>query len=220
MDMPNCIILEETVSEETHASGARLLVRIRGESFFTGNEAFKKATEVRQFLADVNQCGLTEEDVTLQGVTTEVSSGLLGKSSGAMYALRVRCASVELVGPVLSAVASQKNCELVSIDWRYPQLDELHGKLLDECTEKAKRRAGRIAGALGVRLVGVRKFQHEFIDPERIQSLLPQGASLRAYAASALKARASEALSTLNLSHVNRIGVKVSAEFIVGDFES
>ena len=61
MDALNLVTVSESAARELTATGARLGVRISGQSFVTGTQAFKKAAEVAACIAAVEKCGVTED---------------------------------------------------------------------------------------------------------------------------------------------------------------
>lgn len=220
MEPLNLITVREAATRELTASGARLVVRISGQSFFAGSQAFKKAAEVAACVAAVTKCGLSEDDVRLLNVSTETESGFLTKSSSATYHLQINCDSIELLGAVLAAVSSQKNSRIVAVAWRYPDLDQSKHEVLQEAVRAARSAATAIADSLAVSLLGVHKLSYNIAGLDT-ETRLPQPAAYASREAMGLKEqRAAEALQSLSLSHTTRLAVTVSAEFIVGTFSS
>jgi len=217
MDTPSRIVFTLTCQREIPSTGADLTVRIRGQSFFTGSEVFKKAEEVRRAVAALVEAGLDEQGISLESVSAEVATGLLGKSSSAAYVLRVRCGAVELLGPALAVISSQKNAELLAIRWRCDGAEKIVDELLTEAVLAAKQRARQIAAALDVPLVGVHKLEHQIRDSAaEAPRLAPlaRGRALHAVQGDS----GGDALEGLNLTHLRRVAVLVSAEFTVGGY--
>src|SRR4030067_2080821 len=98
--------------EEIFASHADLFVTVRGSSVVSGNEAMKKAKEVSALVEALTRFGLPAENIHLQGVYAETSSGVLLKSSSATYRLKIRCEKLEQIAELLDIVTSQKNATL------------------------------------------------------------------------------------------------------------
>lgn len=210
------ITVRESASCEVFATGAKLRVRIAGQSFFTGNEAFKKATEIVSLVTALKSMGLAEDDIHLLSVSTEVESGLLTKTSSATYELLVDCSSVELLGGVLAAIASQKNSKLASISWKYNDLDQTKRDIVQKAVRAAKESARLVAASLSVPLRGVHKLSYSTTGSDHDQ----RDTELSAYAsASKRKARMNyEALARLDLAHTATMTATVTAEFIVDGF--
>ena len=62
---PDTITIEIIEEDEIFADRADLFVTIKGKSLFTGEEAFKKAIEVRALVESLTAFGITEEDILL-----------------------------------------------------------------------------------------------------------------------------------------------------------
>src|SRR5690606_37042886 len=88
---PDTIKISTSYKEEISATHADLHVTVKGSSIVSGNEAMKKAKEVNQLVETVTSFGVKSEAVTLQGVHLETESGVLLKSSSAIYRLKIRC---------------------------------------------------------------------------------------------------------------------------------
>ena len=103
---PDTIHVTTLHREEISATHANLFVSVRGSSAFSGNEAMKKAREVSALVDELIKTGVSSEDIHLQGVHVETSSGTLLRSSSAIYRLRVRCGKLDAL-PVLLDVHAQ-----------------------------------------------------------------------------------------------------------------
>jgi uncharacterized protein YggE len=216
MDTLHLINVQETATTTIYASGAKLNVCIKGQSFFTGGEAFKKAIEVANCITKLKQCGLSENDIQLLNVSTEVESGMLSKSSKANYHLLVNCESIDLLGCILSAISSQKNVKMTAIVWKYSNLEQTKDNLLQRAVVKTKNVAQSIADSLAVTLVGVHKLSYkvsgldtEMRIPEESTDFMEQMVMRRSR---------SEALDNLNFSHTAKAVLTVTAEFMVDTF--
>lgn len=162
---PDTIKISATHREEILATYADLLVTVRGSSVVSGDQAMKKAKEVSQLVDELLRFGLKAEDIHLQGVHVENSSGGLLKSSSAAYRLRVRCEKLDQIADLLDIVTSQKNATLERIDWKYPE-EEARARGLEAVLAKAKTKAERVSAALGVKLLGVYDFIENNYDEE------------------------------------------------------
>jgi uncharacterized protein YggE len=149
------IHLHESAEAEVQASSAVLLLVVSAARFFAGDAAMKEAAEVRRVIDALVGAGAAHDDVSLEGISVDVSKGLVGRSSAATYRLRARCGDLALLPGFVDAVASQKNCRLTSIDWRFDDAEAKRRNCVRECVEKAQEKAKTIAAALGVELDGV-----------------------------------------------------------------
>lgn len=213
MDSLHIITVRETASSDVTASGAKLAVRIAGQSFFTGAEAFRKAAEVANLSSALKELGLSEGDIQLLNVSMEVESGLLTKSSSATYHLLVTCKSIELLGRVLSTISSQRNSKLAAISWQYTDIEITKRDLTQAAVRAAKESARAVAESLGVPLLGVHKLSYDLsgLDTELC---VPD---MSGYAVRRRKAMTAP-LDSLDLSHTTTLAVTVTADFMVDTF--
>ena len=162
---PDTIKISASHREEISATYADLFVTVKGSSVVSGNEAMKKAKEVSQLVDELTRFGIPVENIHLQGVHVETSSGVLLKSSSASYRLRVRCEQLSQIAELLDIITSQKNAALERIDWKYPE-EEARERGLESALAKAKSKADKVAAALGVKLLGVYDFLENSFDEE------------------------------------------------------
>jgi uncharacterized protein YggE len=216
MDTLHLINVRETATTTLHASGAKLNVCIKGQSFFTGGEAFKKAIEVANCVAELKQCGLSDDDIQLLNVSTEVTSGTLLKSSSANYHLLVNCESIELLGRILSAISSQKNAIMTAISWKYSNLEETKSNLLQTAVAKTKNVAQSIADALAVTLIGIHNLSYK-VSGLDTEMCMPEEKDFME-TLSRRRHSKSDALDNMNLSHTSKVVLTVTAEFMVDTF--
>ncbi|WP_425397007.1 SIMPL domain-containing protein [Aeoliella sp.] len=210
----NLISVSESSSRELTADGAEIVVRIAGQSFFTGQQAFEKAKEVADCTAALTQLGLAEDAISLLSVLTEVETGLLTKSSSAIYHLMVKLTDFELLGPVLAAISAQKNALVESVDWQYSELECIKREVLHQAVKKAKSSAEQIAEALSATLAGVHRLSYKVSGLETEPSRL---SDLRAFGRAKARQFAESDLAQMSLSHKTRLTVSTSAEFLVAD---
>lgn len=162
---PDTIKISASHKEEIFANCADLFVTVRGSSLVSGDAAMKKAREVTQLVEALTAAGVSAEAIHLQGVRIETATGALLKSSSAIYRLKVQCDKLDQLAELLDIMASQKNAALERIEWKYPE-EAARERGWDAVLEKAKWKAGRIAGALGVKLLGVYDFIENVYDEE------------------------------------------------------
>jgi len=209
---PDTIKVSALHREEISATHADLLVAVRGSSLVSGDQALKKAKEVNQLVEAMTSFGLGAEAIHLQGVHIETSSGTLLKSSSATYRLRIRCEKLDQLADMLDIVGSQKNAALERIQWKYSE-DAAREQGLEAALEKAKARAGKVAAALGVKLLGVYDFMENSYDEEMPIPFQPQAAMLKSRAA----ATADQNLG-MDIQHSKTIQVNVDIWYRVSAF--
>ena len=217
MDALNLISVSEISTRELSATGARLVVRISGQSFFTGVQAFKKAAEVAACIASLAVCGIPEDDIRLLNVSAEVESGFLTKSSSAIYDLEVKCRSIDSLAPVIAAISSQKNSKISSVAWDYPDLGKTQKDVLQDAVRAAHSSATAIAAALNTSVLGVHKLSYDVAGLDT-ELQVPGRRAARGRAAMEFKAGMAELSSGLTFSHTTQIAVTVKADFLVGTF--
>ena len=209
---PDTIKISTSHREEILATYADLYVTVKGSSVISGNEAMKKAKEVSQLVDELTRFGIPAENIHLQGVRVETSSGALLKSSSANYRLRVRCDVLDQIGDLLDIIASQKNAALDRIDWKYPE-DEAHERGLESALTKAKSKANKVAASLGVKLLGVYDFIENSFDEETPVMFQPQALMMKSRA----PAPAEPSLG-MDVQHSKMIHVNVDVWYRVSEF--
>ena len=214
MDNLNYISVVESANREIAATGARLLVRITGQSFFTGSEAIKKAAEVSECVTGLISCGIPEENIRIKNVSTRVESGFLSKSSSATYDLEVACDSMDLLGPAVATIASLKNSEIVSIAWDYAGIEKIRGELLQDAVRLANTSANAIASALNTSLAGVHRLRYEIsgLDDGLAR---PRIAATKMARSRIAAADFDEVVAGLSLSHTANLVAHVTADFLI-----
>ena len=163
---PDTIKVSANQREEIFASHANLFVTVKGSSVVSGNEAMKKAKEVSRLVEELTRFGLSPDAVHLQGVHIETASGVLLKSSSAIYRLKIRCEKLDQLADLLDIIASQKNETLERIEWKYPE-ESAQERGLESAIAMGKAKAEKIAAAMGVKLLGVYDFLENTFDEER-----------------------------------------------------
>ena len=103
--------------EEIFASHANLFVTVKGSSVVSGNEAMKKAKEVSQLVEALTRFGLSPDAVQLQGVRIETASGMLLKSSSAIYRLKIRCEKLDQLADLLRIIRQRNSNGTARIIW-------------------------------------------------------------------------------------------------------
>ncbi len=210
---PDVIVVDASHEEELPADKADLHVSIEGTSLVTGRAALQKAREVSALVRAVVAEGVAEADIQLEGVQAQVTSGLLGKSSTAIYRLRIRARDLDRLAEVLGAITAQRNATLERIAWGYPDTTAAKVAWLVQAIGLARQKADAAATALGVELLGVHRLTEVALDEEERRPQ-PFGGSGLARSKSAM----TSADLGLEVSHAKRAGVRVSIAFRVGGF--
>lgn len=209
---PDTIKISTSHREEILATYADLFVTVKGSSVVSGNEAMKKAKEVSQLVDELIRFGISAENIHLQGVHVETSSGALLKSSSASYRLRVRCEQLGQIADLLDIITSQKNAALERIDWKYPE-EEARERGLESALVKAKSKADKVATALGVKLLGVYDFLENSFDEE-----MPIMYQAQAMMKSRAPAPVAEPSLDMDVQHGKTIHVNVEVWYRVSGF--
>ena len=208
---PDTIKISASHREEILASHADLFVTVKGSSVVSGNEAMKKAKEVSQLVDELIRFGISAENIHLQGVHVETSSGALLKSSSASYRLRVRCEQLGQIADLLDIITSQKNAALERIDWKYPE-EEARERGLESALVKAKSKSDKVAAALGVKLLGVYDFLENSFDEEAPIMFQAQAMMMKS------RAPAAEPSLGMDVQHGKTIHVNVEVWYRVSGF--
>ncbi|RPI92280.1 MAG: DUF541 domain-containing protein [Chloroflexi bacterium] len=210
---PDTIKIMTFHREEIFASHANLYVTVKGSSVVSGNEAMKKAREVSQLVEALTRFGLSPEAVQLLGVHIEAASGVLLKSSSAIYSLRIRMEKLDQLAELLDIIASQKNAALERIEWKYPE-EAAGERALEAAIARAKAKAGKVAAEMGVKLLGVYDFMENTFDEERP----PMPFQAKAMEMRSLRAVADEPSLDMDIQHSKTIQVNVEIWYRVSSF--
>jgi uncharacterized protein YggE len=209
---PDTIKISASHREEIFASHANLFLTVKGSSLVSGNEALKKAREVSQLVEALTRYGLSPESIQLLGVHIETSAGTLLKSSSASYRLRVRLEKLEQLADVLDILGGQKNTTLERIEWKYPE-ESARARGLESAIAKGKAKGEKVAGVMGVKLLGVYEFMENTFDEER-----PTPYPMQAMAMKARSEVADEPSLNMDIQHSKTIQVNVDIWYRVSSF--
>jgi hypothetical protein len=217
MEQPDTITIEVVEADEINADNADLFVTIKGKSLFTGQEALKKAGEVRELVEGLTAFGLGEDEILIQSVQADVSTGVIGKQSSATYRLRIKCSKLDELADILGIITSQKNTSLGQIVWRYREYEEFKAKLLEQCLLRSRQKAENVGASLGVDLLGVHEFHEEVYDSEA--GFIPQAVAASPMAGVRARSNIKEELG-LSVSHAKRVTLKVRTRYRVSPFKT
>ncbi len=198
-----------TDSEDVDADQADLMVTVEGSSLVTGTAALKKAREVSVLVAALAEVGIEQSAIGVERVEARTTSGLLSKSSSAVYTLKIRCKVIETLGDLVGAIAAQKNAQLTQVVWRYDESSEGEARRLAAATERAQVKARAVAESLGVRLLSVHRLAEGTAAPVST-AFAPAGAG---FAQS--KSRMSAEDLGLTVTNKKRVSTTVTVDFNV-----
>ena len=164
MSSPDTITIISRDEEEISADSADLLIQIEGSSLFSGDEAFKKAAEVRVLVEQLKEVGVDENSIKLRSVDINSSAFSLLKSSSVKYWIKIRNVSLAQLPKVLGAIGDQKNCSMNRLDWIYSTSEQVRTSLRSKVLRRALSTAKEDASCLGVSLLGIHSLTEEFRD--------------------------------------------------------
>ena len=211
--MPDSIItLQASDSMELAADRADIYVAIKGSSLVRASAAREKAREVSQFVEAIQDAGIPSETIRVERVQMEVYSGTILKNSAAVYYLRLRDVTLDLVPDVFSQISEQKHITLERCVWLYPDADNERNELLAKCIRKAMHKAEITAQTLGIKLGGVTSLQEHFSDDESI----PTGNAKRSANSMGYSATQSRNdINNLPIGEYKRVFVDVKLSYLV-----
>ena len=212
---PDTIKINSSQREEIQATYADLMVSVKGSSLISGDAALKKAKEVSQLVDELTRYGLPVEAIHLQSVYAEAASGVLLRSSSAIYRLRIRCEKLEQFADLLGIITSQKSATFERVDWKYPD-EAAREAALEKALGKARAKAQKIAAALGVKLLGIYTLSENTFDQE---APMPQMLSFSAQPKSRGVGVVPQADLGMDIQHSKIIEVHVEIEYRVSAFE-
>ena len=187
---------------------------------FSGMEAFKKAKELQELVAILNDFGVDSSRIRLRNVRSSSQTFAVFKSSSARYSLTIAAVSIDLLSTVIRAIAGRKNAELSAMGWNYDQLQETRSKLREQALVDAKAQAVSSANVLGVKLLGI----HSLTDAAEAREAKGDfDDDMTYFGGQAAFAKTQEAFSTdLEFSSGNskRVVVDIQVQFRVASFEA
>ena len=209
------ISVEENAERELSAASAKLHITITGQSYFSGNEAFKKALELKTLKEGLLALGYGDDQIHIRDVQLRGTSGFLSKSSAATYALELSCEDLDLLGPTLAEVASLKNADLGHIEWGYGDLDAIKRELVVEAAANAHALAENVAAASSMSVKGLHRFRYgnPVAKPEDLGAA--GGGFEVAVLRSAQPSAAAPGMDVLSLTNTMKVRVEIFAEYSV-----
>jgi uncharacterized protein YggE len=205
-------ILRVTARESTHvpALSAKLHLRIEGETFVMGNAVTQRSREVRELVTALKNFGITDQDVSVEGVQAKLNQGLLAKGTKVVFNLIVHARDISMIGDLLGAVAAARHAELERIEWVFDD-DEIGIELSSKAMAKAHRKASAMAAAIGYSVVGIRAASDSLELPNVSDVILHDAEPMMMQ-----RARVSKSLDLgTEFKATREITAVVSAEFMV-----
>ncbi len=148
MEKPNTISVNISKEENIFANKADIYLEIKGNSLISGKSAIAKIKEINELAKSLKKLEIDEKSIRIVSVKTEVSSGLIAKSSSANYLISIEICNLDKMSGILGVITNLKNVRIASLDWHYDKIDEVHESLLSEALEDAEKRAILICNTL------------------------------------------------------------------------
>jgi uncharacterized protein YggE len=205
-------ILRVTAQESTQvpAVSAKLHLRIEGETFVMGNAVTQRSREVRELVTALKTFGITDQDVSVEGVQAKLNQGLLAKGTKVTFKLIVHARDISAIGDLLGAVANARHAELERIEWVFDD-DEIALELSSKAMAKAHRKATTMAAAIQYAVIGIRAASDSLELPDASDVILHDAEPMMMQ-----RARVSKSLDLgTEFKATREITAVVSAEFIV-----
>ncbi len=216
-DKPDTIEITAAAETEVVATCADVDLEVEGSSIFTGDEAFKKARELRELFDLLIAAGLEPDQLTIRGIRLS-SEGLLGwKSSSCHYSVRIRRIKSELLPQALGSIAAKKGVTMSSLSWRFGNLEAELAALRQRAMTDLMTKARLSADLLGVELLGIHSFRESIASPEAEPRVAVKHGSWDS--AAVMRKHAVQNLGVA-ISSRGLAGVTVSAEFRVSAFRT
>jgi hypothetical protein len=211
MEQADTITVTVVRKHQSVAEAVDILLNIKGSALLTGNLALKQGKEIGQLLSALNPLGVPTEAVVLAGIHADPTAGVYGPSASASYQLRIHLASPELLADALAAVTSHRHVRLESLAWHHPGETKIQADALRAAVAEAVEKAGVIASALNVRLLGIHSLSESWTE-------IDERRGAREAAEAAGKARVAIPESGLALSNARTFELRVEARFRVSAF--
>ena len=193
-------------------------VEIEGESSVFGNEAFKKSKEVSNFVSELGQVGYDSENISLENVSIETSTGKFTRSSSAVFTLNLDKIEIHTIPQILAVISVQKNIEIGSLDYEFGDLRAQKAELLVEACASAKKQAESIGAAFGVPLLSVYSMNPKWTHPDRdATNHRVSNSGVRMSKSLGPRRQELEGLDFVS-NHKGRLRLNMKVEFRVGEF--
>jgi uncharacterized protein YggE len=218
MSNPDTITTLTQAKAELEADAADIYFTVAGSALFSGEQAFKRAKEVKLLTELLIESGIEENQIKLRNVRVDSSSFALIKSSSANYSLKVAKVDLEKLSDVLGIIGAQKNCTMNWLEWIYSRQEELRNELRATALREAIELAKQDAAILMVELEGIYNLEeqarHDSVSREYI------GAD-EDFALSAMKRKRAASVDLgIALGNTTDVQVRLRTEFRVSKFGS
>ena len=217
MSKPDTIAVNIEVERQVYATRADMYVEIKGDSFFSGNTALKKVHEVRDLASALAKVGIEESQIQVVGIRAKVASGIIGKSSTAVYRLCIEVSSLDMLADALGAVMSSKNAALTLLDWHYDGIDELHNKMLEKAIGIAQKRSDLICRESGHDNLGIHDLTEKLRDDLQKHHRYYADMELASGYTAVAKSRRALAQEDIGLEvrHAKMVSLDIRVEYLV-----
>jgi hypothetical protein len=216
---PDRITVEEHEEVEVTPLHASLEIVIEGESSVFGNEALKKSKELAMFISELESIDYSVENLSLDNISIQTSSGKFLKSSMAKFTLMLDKIKLELIPKILGIIASQKNIEIIEMEYNFGSLTNEKMELYRRLCSAAKQQGETVGEAFGVSLLGVYSMTPKWILP--LNDAISQRYSNDGMRMSKSVGRSEKALEGLDFvaNHKGKLSLRLKAEFRVSEFK-
>jgi len=217
---PDRITIEESINKDISPEWVELEVIVEGESSVYGNEALRKSKELVSFIKHLAALGYSSENISLENMVIQTSTGKLLKSSSARFTLRLVKIDLEKLPGILGVVSNQKNIELSELDYDFGDLSEVKADVFKELCINAKKQGLDVAVALGVSLLGVYSMSPKWSLPVKDdirQDYLASGSILKKTRGGPSQELEGLAFST---NYKGKLSLNLKVDFRVGEFDA
>jgi hypothetical protein len=135
------------------AESARVHVTVRGSSTLAGGIAGRKASLVRDIVAELTGRGVTEDAVEVTSVRLAASDGRLLKSQTVEIALVIP-ASPDQLPDILGVLSDRPGVSVDRLEWVYDEF-EASIPVTAAAMVMARRKADAVAAAAGLEVTGI-----------------------------------------------------------------
>jgi hypothetical protein len=162
MDKTGIINVNVVLERKIYASSADLYVEKKGTSSVSKSTPLIRAHEVQDLVAALSEVGIEESAIQVVGISTEIASGVITKSTSAVYRLLIEIHVLDKLVDAFGTITRMKNATLTLLGWHYTGLDEIHDEMLGQALQIAEQRAAIICRELRHRKQGVHNLKEEF----------------------------------------------------------
>lgn len=216
---PDRITVQEVADQEVTAEHAVLEVLVESESHTFNREAVKKSRELGAFVIGLEQVGLSAENMGLEGVSLQTSTGKILKSTSEGFRVRVDKVPLDKVPAVLDVAAAQKNIEVEALTYEFGDLRDEKRSLLRDACSAAKEQGKEMGSAFGVPILGIYSVSPKWTEPSAKRwATNPRHGMKHEHALRALP-RSLDGIDLI-VGHKGQLELELTVEFRVGELGS